>query len=76
MLNRHHLRIKAFKALYAYENSKMANYDLAIDKLKETFSPNLNSMEAFDKDELDLKKKIAIERFGRLFHENGIAKDT
>ncbi len=67
MLNRHNLRIKAFKALYAYENNILANHELAMDKLKETFSPDLNSMELVDKDELDIKKKKALEQFDMQF---------
>jgi len=60
MINRRSLRVKAFKNLYAYESSKGANYHLALDRLSEKFSPDLNSMEVTDKDELRRKKDLAI----------------
>ncbi len=45
MLNRRTLRIKAVQSLYAYHQCKNANYELAMDDIKEIFSPDLNSME-------------------------------
>ncbi len=60
MINRRSLRVKAFKNLYAYESSKGANYHLALDRLNEKFSPDLNSMEVADKDDLRRKKDLAI----------------
>ena len=66
MINRRSLRIKAFKQLYALESSKKANYQIALDLLDERFSPDLNSMEVVDKDELDRKKKLAMEEFRQL----------
>lgn len=60
MINRRSLRVKAFKNLYAYESCKGANHLLAMDLLNEKFSPDLNSMEVADKDDLRRKKDIAI----------------
>lgn len=57
MLNRRILRSKAMQSLYAYYKSEEANYNLALDFINETFSPDLNSMEPGDKSELSLKKK-------------------
>jgi N utilization substance protein B len=43
MLNRRSLRVKVMQSLFAYQQCKDANYSLAIDKIEETFSPDLNS---------------------------------
>ncbi len=61
MINRRSLRIKAFKNLYSYESCKGANYLLGKDMLERKFSPDLNSMEIMDKEELKRKKAIAFE---------------
>ena len=74
MINRRSLRIKAFKQLYALESSKRANYQMAIDLLDKRFSPDLNSMEIADKDELDKKKKLAISEFKKLFEKGSDKK--
>ena len=37
------------QSLYAYKQSKESNYYIAIDVIKETFAPDLNSMEVQDK---------------------------
>ncbi len=66
MLNRRTLRIKAMQTLFAYRQSKEANYALAIDHINEIFSPDLNSMEIQDKDQLKLDKKEA----SKIFKEN------
>ena len=63
MINRRSLRIKAFKNLYSYESCKGANYLLGLDMIDKEFSPDLNSMEIVDKEELDRKKELAIEDF-------------
>jgi N utilization substance protein B len=63
MINRRSLRIKAFKNLYSYESCKGANYLLGLDMIDKKFSPDLNSMDIEDKDELDDKKALAIEAF-------------
>ena len=49
MLNRRILRVKAFQNLYAYEQCKASNFNLAKDQIKEAFQPDLNSMEVQDK---------------------------
>lgn len=49
MFNRRLLRIKALQTYYSFSVSKEANYNLALDKIIETFSPDLNSMEFQDK---------------------------
>jgi N utilization substance protein B len=67
MINRRSLRIKAFKNLYSYESCKGANYLMGLDILNKRFSPNLNSMDIIDKDDLASKKTLAIEAFNQRF---------
>lgn len=52
MLNRRTLRIKAMQTLFAYYQSREANYELALEFIAETFAPDLNSMEVQDKEQL------------------------
>lgn len=66
MLNRRILRVKAFQNLYAYEQCKGSNLNLAKDFIKESFLPDLNSMEVQDKAALNEEAKLAV----KLFEEN------
>ncbi|MBN3521507.1 transcription antitermination factor NusB [Algoriphagus lutimaris] len=66
MLNRRILRVKAFQNLYAYEQCKGSNLNLAKDFIKESFLPDLNSMEVQDKAALNREAELAI----KLFDEN------
>ncbi|GGF24009.1 transcription antitermination factor NusB [Echinicola rosea] len=52
MLNRRILRVKAFQSLYAYDQCKASNLNLAKDYVREAFQPDLNSMEVQDKGQL------------------------
>lgn len=70
MINRRSLRIKAFKNLYSYESCKGANYLMGLDMINKEFSPDLNSMEIVDKDELKRKKELAIEDYTHQFVSN------
>lgn len=72
MLNRRSLRVKVMQSLFAYQQCKDANYLLAIDKIEETFAPDLNSMEVQDKKELARQKTTAIKVFEKAF-KNGEA---
>ncbi|NJN27668.1 MAG: transcription antitermination factor NusB [Cyclobacteriaceae bacterium] len=67
MINRRSLRIKAFKNLYAYESCKGANILMGLDLIGQKFSPDLNSMEAVDKEDLKRKKRLAEEAFNARF---------
>ncbi|GGZ34202.1 hypothetical protein GCM10007049_29420 [Echinicola pacifica] len=62
MLNRRILRVKAFQNLYAYEQCKASNLNLAKDYVREAFQPDLNSMEVQDKPQLrkDAEHTIAL----------------
>lgn len=65
MLNRRILRVKAFQNLYAYEQCKASNFNLAKDQIKEAFLPDLNSMEVQDKPQLKKDAEIAISLFSK-----------
>lgn len=76
MINRRSLRIKAFKNLYSYESCKGANYQMGLDIIVKRFSPDPNSMDIIDKDELKSKKALAIESFGQHFGKEEPNKDS
>ena len=63
MLNRRILRVKAFQNLYAYEQCKGSNLNLARDFIRESFLPDLNSMEAQDKAALSREAEEAVQIF-------------
>jgi transcription antitermination protein NusB len=58
MLNRRLIRIRAMQALYAYKQAEGANFQLSLDLIAETFSPDLNSMEFQDKEKLESYRKL------------------
>ncbi len=69
MVNRRILRIKAVKNLFALENCKQANKELAIEKIHQDFAHDLNSMEPYD---AERKKKLrgeAVRYFESRFEE-------
>ncbi|MFC4872178.1 transcription antitermination factor NusB [Negadavirga shengliensis] len=66
MLNRRILRVKAFQTLYAYQQCKLSNFNLAHDYIREAFQPDLNSMEVQDKVLLKKNAETCI----RLFSES------
>ncbi|MFM8850391.1 MAG: transcription antitermination factor NusB [Cytophagales bacterium] len=59
MLNRRTIRIKVMQSLFAFDQCKEANFQLAHDYLEQYFQPDLNSMEAQDKNFLKTQKKAA-----------------
>jgi N utilization substance protein B len=71
MLNRRILRVKAFQNLYAYEQCKGSNLNLARDYIKAAFLPDLNSMEVQDKVALTKESQEAV----TLFDQNLESKD-
>lgn len=70
------------QAMYAFKQSKESNYYIAQDLIKETFLPDLNSMEVQDKEILDKKKNQAMELFRTYYQadyigiEKGIEKEA
>ena len=67
MLNRRTLRIKIMQSLFAFEQCKEANYQLALDEIEEHFQPDLNSMEFQDKELLKGQRKMARQLLERKF---------
>jgi|GEM_PF-42497 len=65
MLNRRILRVKAFQNLYAYEQCKASNFNLAKDFIRDAFQPDLNSMEVQDKFQLRKDAETTIELFSK-----------
>ncbi len=63
MLNRRSLRIKVMQSLFALQQCKDANYELCLEKIDETLSPDLNSMEVQNKAQLAAQKKQALQLF-------------
>ena len=68
MLNRRTIRIKIMQSLFAYEQCKEADYQLALDLIDERFLPDLNSMEVQDKDLLKKQAKAAKQLFEKKFN--------
>jgi transcription antitermination protein NusB len=75
MLNRRSLRIKVMQNLFALHQCKEANYELCLEKINDTFAPDLNSMEVQDKTALSLLKKTAIKLFEKSFQNGETAVD-
>ncbi len=71
MLNRRTLRIKAMQTMFAYRQSKDANQALALQQIAEIFSPDLNSMEVQDKDQLKIDRKLCTDLFKVNFKNKG-----
>ncbi len=69
MLNRRSLRIKVMQSLFALQQCKDATYELCQEKIVETFSPDLNSMEVQDKILLQQQKKESLKIFEKAFAE-------
>jgi N utilization substance protein B len=59
MLNRRTIRIKIMQSLFAFDQCKEANNQLAHDFIDETFQPDLNSMEVQNKELLKAQRKTA-----------------
>lgn len=55
------------QTLFAYQQCKDANHQLALDKIEESFAPDLNSMEVQDKKELTRQKNVAVKAFEKAF---------
>jgi N utilization substance protein B len=58
------------QSLFAFQQGKDANYQLSCDRIEETFSPNLNSMEVQDKKLLGQQKTQALKLFKKAFEKN------
>ncbi len=74
MLNRRTIRIKAMQSLFAYEQCKRANYNLALEQIETTFSLDLNSMEKQDKKLLKIQATEATKIFKSEYRKNKAVK--
>lgn len=57
------------QSLFAFERSKASNFNIAKDRIAETFSPDLNSMEVQDKVLLGAQKKEATALFEEYYSQ-------
>jgi transcription antitermination protein NusB len=77
MLNRRYLRIKAMQNIFAFLQCRQSNYHLALDLIRDEFSPDLNSMEVQDPVKLQENRKAASELFIRSHEQRKLqAADT
>ena len=76
MLNRRILRVKAFQNLYAYEQCKGSNLNIARDFIRESFLPDLNSMEVQDKPALAKDAEEAVKLFDKNLENTGVLKSS
>lgn len=67
MLNRRTLRVKIMQSLFAFDQCKEANYELALQSIRDHFQPDLNSMEVQDKELLRQKREQGVARFEQKF---------
>lgn len=67
MLNRRTLRVKIMQSVFAYEQCKEADYQLAFEHIDAFFQPDLNSMEVQDKEKLAKQRRAAKQLFEKKF---------
>ena len=75
MLNRRSLRIKVMQSLFALQQCKDATYDLCLERISDSFAPDLNSMEVQDKALLLQQKKESLKLFEKAFSEGKASID-
>lgn len=76
MLNRRILRVKAFQNLYAFEQCKGSNLNIAKDFIRESFLPDLNSMEVQDKAALNKDADEAVKLFEQNLETDGLIRSS
>lgn len=69
MLNRRYLRIKAMQNIFAFFQCRQADYHLALELIREEFSPDLNSMEVQDPVKLQENRKVSLALFARSYEQ-------
>ncbi len=62
------------QGLYAYYKSQEANYNLALDYINKKYSPDLNSMESIDRQELNKNKHSSLKIFQQNYRHNSFDK--
>jgi N utilization substance protein B len=58
------------QSLFALQQCKEATYELCLEKIRDTFAPDLNSMQVQDKPLLHQQKKESVKLFEKAFAEN------
>ena len=76
MLNRRTLRIKIMQSLFAKEQGKEADYQLALEHIHTIFSPDLNSMKVQDKDLLKGQRSVAVKLFEKKFKGEAVKESA
>ncbi len=76
MLNRRTLRIKAMQTIFAFRQSRQANYGIALEQIEEAFKPDLNSMEIQDPAALKVQGEEAIQLFQKNFRTEAFQSNT
>ncbi len=71
MLNRRILRVKAFQTVYAFQQCKASNLNLAYDWIRAQFLPDLNSMEVQDKGKLKEEAEQCVRLFDAQLEDKG-----
>jgi N utilization substance protein B len=74
MLNRRILRAKAMQAVYSYHLCKDANYEVAIERIKTSFLPDLSALEKQDTEKLNKDRDVAIGLFEQQFKDKDALK--
>jgi N utilization substance protein B len=62
--------------IFAFKHCQGANYHLAKDLIKDHFSPDLNSMERPDPEQLNANKQAALELFENYYPQKFVKKDN
>lgn len=60
------------QSVYAFKQSKQSDYHIALDLIRESFAPDLNSMDYQDKELLENSKKQAIQLFDEFYNAENI----
>lgn len=75
MINRRTLRIKALQSLYAIRQAEAANYQLALDSIRETFEPDLNAMVRQDSQRQEGLRQLATLTFQEQMQQKPVADE-
>lgn len=76
MLNRRTLRIKAMQTVFAFRQSRLANFGIAQEEIRDAFKPDLNSMEIQDPVALKEQGSEAANLFREHYSKEGFQVTT
>lgn len=75
MLNRRLLRVKTMQCIYAFQQSRESNYELALDQIREHFAEELSIIGNDHKEEVAKKESLVIDYFAHN-HKDGSVEVT